>query len=61
MFAFLAIGDFEQLSSNIARKGVKCHTGFIKIDVHQKGAQDLGAIVRQDIVILIVADLVRAT
>ena len=42
----MATGDFEQLSSNIARKEVKCHTGFFKVNVHQNGAQELRVIVR---------------
>ena len=43
---FLATGDFEQMSSNIARKELKCHTGLLKVGVHQNGAQELGIIVR---------------
>ena len=58
---FLATGDFEQMSSNIARKELKCHTGLLKVGVHQNGAQELGIIVRQGIVILVVPELVRAT
>ena len=44
--SFLATGDFEQMSSNIARKELKCHTGLLKVGVHQNGAQELGIIVR---------------
>ena len=43
---FLATGDFERMSSNIARKELKCHTGLLKVGVHQNGAQELGIIVR---------------
>ena len=58
---FLATGDFEQMSSDIARKEVKCHMRLLKVIVHQNGAQDSSIVVRQGVVILVVPELVRAT
>ena len=54
-------GDFEQLSSEIARKEVKCHLRLLQEVVHQNKAQESGIVVRQSIVILVVPVLVRAT